>query len=355
MTSRSSFSPPSRLETAGDPAGPLAQTDQPTPRDAASSNAAGELIGAAGDPLPEVFLADPSELKPHELLIEHMPPVDPLAPETQAFVAAVRADGAIFTPIEVDERGRIVDGRRRTHAAAETGLPLPAIRVSSIDAGARILAALAFRRQLPKGAIAYLAWPFVQPHMERRRAAWVTQLQTRNGGGKGCISASAEMQSRSIRSMATQVPSQAALAQQIGVSVDDLTRAEKVHALFAELGEAVRTRYAARLFGPWINDHGKKESEPQGLGFLLTSLLNMKKGACQEQSDIRDLRRQHGRLFVEWWGKLPIHVAAFTDDDRRFAREHGVAAAAQWPAEVRGEMLHILKAAEKEAARLAAT
>ncbi|WP_043588962.1 hypothetical protein [Geminisphaera colitermitum] len=131
----------------------------------------------------EVFFADPATLAVHPLLAV-MPPVTREDAETEGFIETVRQSGRIDIAIILDEEGRIMDGRRRRLAAATLGLPLPAVRRPSSEAATIVLNALAGRRNLTKGALAYLSLPLLQPAIEEARRRWVAALQTGTAGTK---------------------------------------------------------------------------------------------------------------------------------------------------------------------------
>ena len=268
MTPRSIFSSSSRLETAGDPAGPLAQTDQPSPQDAASSNAAGELIGAEGNPLPEVFLADPEGLVEHPALAR-LPAVREGDAGFQEFLGQVQAAGLITDPIQVDEHGRLVDGRRRRLAARVLGLPLPAVRCCSEHAHTIIINSMVARRQFAKNIAAYFAWPDIKPMLDEARRRWIERLRTHNlSGGKHPISPSGEMAPQKGEERA-KTPGQILAL----FGFDDHIQDEVENALkaFEPLPASFRARIEAEMFA---GDKSLAKARVAAGGFLSTAGRN---------------------------------------------------------------------------------
>lgn len=159
---------------------------------------------------------DPNELRPHPL-IQPMPRWAKDSDEWRAFVADIREHG-VREPIKV-VGDLVVDGETRRLAAKQLKLTVPTEEVPADEALAVIVRNLLLRRNVvSKSALAYLAYPLMQPAHEEATARHLARLKS---GNRETISVS---QGNGPRE----------LAESIGVSRSLFDFAAKIHAAIAE-------------------------------------------------------------------------------------------------------------------------
>lgn len=95
-------------------------------------------------------------------LVEHLPVRTPEHPEFQALMRTIGSEIGISTPLKIS-KGRIVDGRECWLAARKLGKEtVPCIEIPEADVIATVLVGLCSHKVYTRGALAYLAFPFLE-------------------------------------------------------------------------------------------------------------------------------------------------------------------------------------------------
>lgn len=275
---------------------------------------------------PEVFFADPSVLAEHPLL-KGMPVVRRDEPETAGFIETIKTAGRIDVPILLDPEGRILDGRRRRLAASVLGLPLPARTVATGDAATVVLHSLAGRRNLTKGALAYLALPLLRPMIEEAQARRIAMLRR----GDSPVTNSVGYGAKNLTQVAAELGFSDELLRQ-AAKVRELLEDDTVH----EWGEdgapaTYRQHFEPVLFAGDI-----------GLGGIIQAIAG--KTATQGKARTtpaaremfaRDLEATKKRFAAKW--------EAIPPEERREITQEVAAAVTGWPEDVLRALLLRLK------------
>lgn len=124
----------------------------------------------------------PETLNDHPLL-EHIPVWRRGDPEFLALTENILERGVDY-PVLIDSMGRVVDGRNRRNACLLLGVETPCRRVADGEVASVIVAGLALRRHLAKGALAYLAAPLFEEVLEESKRR---HLEFLRAGGKSRV------------------------------------------------------------------------------------------------------------------------------------------------------------------------
>ncbi len=155
-------------------------------------------------------------------------------------------ESGILQPLYVTEAGKIIDGRHRWWFARDMELPeVPCIEVDETEISTVVMAAIAGRNHLTKGQRAYLSYPYLQDAWE---AAQRRRMEVLKSGAN--------------RGMLPKVASVEDLAEQIGVSVDLMNQARRLHDLLS------KTPGLRETWEPRILD----AEEPIGLGAAIAGI-----------------------------------------------------------------------------------
>lgn len=200
----------------------------------------------------------PRSLKVHPL-IRHLPQWSDQDPRMESLVEDIRSHG-ILEPLKITSDEKLADGRHRWRAAIAAGLELvPCVVVPDDDLAQVVLSLVIQRRHYTKGQRAYACYPLlVSAHEE------ITKDRERRlkAGGK------ASTAPRSIEG----------LASTIGVGVDLLRQAARLHEIFGE-NEELRDQFEAAILD---------DEKPIGLGAALAGIASHKATAGQERPEVRD-------------------------------------------------------------------
>lgn len=262
---------------------------------------------------------DPHDLRPHPL-IQPMPRWAKDSDEWRAFVADIREHG-IREPLKV-VGDLVVDGETRRLAAKQLKLNVPTEEVPADEALAVIVRNLLLRRNVvSKSALAYLAYPLMQPAHEEARERHLARLKTGGAATKGHAVAIA--------------PQLDDFADQIGVGVSLFKYAAKIHEAFAA--------------DPAL----KAELEPSilvdgaGLGGIVAGIG----GRQATRGKPKGRQAEQLELFSEAWstlGKRFGHWARMSVDVREQALPALRKTVAAMPPDLREELKRAIRNAEKE-------
>jgi len=273
---------------------------------------------------PAIEYRDPNDLRPHPL-IKPMPRWAKGTSEWDAFVQDIRTRG-VTVPIIILKDGAVIDGEtRRRGAIAAKREKVPCEVASDNEVAQTILQHLLLRRNLSKGALAYVAYPVVEP-------------------------AHKEAQARAIQNLRTVDP-----LSPVRHSVPD--GAKRVEDFAVELGISERLfRQAARVREIFDEDpEFRDEMEPRildtiapvGLGAVIAGYggrkaTNGKAKRTEEQLELfNEAWSGLGKRFG-YWGKMDT-------DTRERALPAIRKTVAAMPPDLRDELKRAIRAAEKEA------
>lgn len=300
-------------------------------------------------PLPgETHDIELRELSDHPLLAP-IPTWPRDSAEFGGLVESIRDHGLDY-PLLVDTSFQVVDGRNRRNAIAVLGglggaraTRVPCKFVAREDAASIIVSCLANRRNLSKGALAYLCAPMFDTVLAESKARRVANLR-RNGTLKGDAVPDSPVSGLSAKSADE-------LAAQMGLGRSLFMQAMQLHRLFVKAGAEARAKYEPRLLGPWLDEHDEW-NEPVGLGYMINGLTALIEGkASTEQALAR--RNEHPRLFEQSLGKLTLHWEKAAPEQRIAIREKLRDQISKWPEELIAVVAESAGAAKRERARLA--
>ena len=266
---------------------------------------------------------DPSLLSVHPLLA-----AVPTPPGEQEAIEGLRADvqaRGFDQPLTVDERNQVLDGRRRLRVALMLNAAAVPIR-RRLDDGAAgiILGSLVHRRHFRKSALAYLAFPLLQPALAEAQKRHLAALKQ----GKSSVVPSGHY-GKTVEE----------IAHSCGFSRRVFYRAKQVHELFAR-----ESAYKEQMEPLLLTDDVKVQVGLQGVLAGWTGQQNA--GQHRRISDQLD-------LFGDVFGKLRYHFArtwVSLDADRRQALAPQVRdTVAEMPPEIREMFAREIRAAEKAA------
>ena len=187
-----------------------------------------------------IVMRDPAKLKIHPLR-KHFPKPDTKMPEYVALNESVRA-GGVLQPILVivsGEMAEIVDGVWRWQAAKDWGFKeIPCIAVNPNAAGWIIAESLICRKQMTRGATAYLMMPIVKEVVQSANLRCIDNLRNSRNSGE-----------TELKTQCFSNPS----------NLDSVT-VESIKTLCVRWGMSDETFRKARLVWLWLN-----ESEPTAL------------------------------------------------------------------------------------------
>lgn len=165
-------------------------------------------------------MRDPQELRDHyHPALKILPQLPDDSPEFLAISAGVKKCG-IIQPLLINEQGQILDDHSRTLLRCAIRWQLKMVPVCvryEDDIHMIIIHSLAHRRHLSKSAIAYLAYPHLQPAFEYARQRQLKQV--RDGGA-----VSGETTESTVED----------LAAALGIGRNLLFEAQEVHRKFAD-------------------------------------------------------------------------------------------------------------------------
>lgn len=261
----------------------------------------------------------PGDLADHPLLA-HIPVWPRDSEEFKSLRESVRDDGQLYEVL-IDASNRVLDGRNRRNACAALNRPVRCRRVAEAEAVPVVFRSLMQRRHFSKGARAFLAVPLVLPLIN---AAKERKL--------GCLRRGESPVSDSI---GDGVPTVAQVALDVGVSVDVLDQARRLHDLLAGAPPELAADLTARVI-----------DGEMGLGYACTALAN----AARDQAKTRlDKRAQHDRLFGGYLPKLGLHWTEASAEQRGQIAEALRTQTAHWPVELLEETQAAVRAALKRA------
>lgn len=245
----------------------------------------------------KIELRDPAELTVHPVL-RAVPELDKEDPRFIALVEDIRERG-MDVAIIGDGTGRIVDGRARWRAARRLQLrEVPYVVRHDSQAAGIALGTLVARRHYTKSALAYLAWPLMEPAFEESRRRRVENLK------KG-----QQIPESGLRPLSGTA---AALAEQFGIDRKVLFEAQKVHQEFArdekryafETEDGVQELTLREYFEPRILRApigGEHESNrPLGLGAVIAGIASVRLNSGGSKHEVR----QQLELFTSTVGTL---------------------------------------------------
>lgn len=174
---------------------------------------------------------DPQTLKHHFTQALEAIPLRSEA-EQRALRASLLQTGQLTEPVLLDAEGRVATehGREMVLAACALGLPQIATRPSDLDAETLLLDDLTQRRVFTKSAIAYLAYPLLQPAFEAAKKR--QQASLKKGPNPQCFPV--------VGCPTTEKETVADFAREKGIERSLLFSAQKVHQIF--------TQHATRKF-----------------------------------------------------------------------------------------------------------
>jgi len=130
----------------------------------------------------EILYIPPQNLEPHPIN-RRLPRFARESSEWKAFLDDIDARG-IKTPLKITENRKVVDGETRRQAAVVLGpnrfSVVPCVVVEDDDVLATIASEIALRRNLGKGARAYLVYPMVKDLLEEAKRRHLENLRTGN-------------------------------------------------------------------------------------------------------------------------------------------------------------------------------
>ena len=287
---------------------------------------------------PKIIFEDPLNLTYHPLC-KDIPMLEADSPEWIALVEDIRARG-IDVPIMVDDQNRVIDGRHRLKAARQLKLIsvpiLPGVLSEHSGAAEVILAAIFHRRNLTKGAQAYLAYPLFRSLLANATDARLRNLKL-PAGDKDPNNKTAD-----------------ALAEKYGVGRHLVFDAARAHKLFNQAAEAredflktcspdLAAKAPADLRAEW---EPKILAGEVGLGACVAGIAG--KEATKGKKKVVENR---AILFADSWKSLAIraqHWPKFSEEERSDVIVRIRTAIAQVPAEVRQAISKAIKESEKE-------
>lgn len=253
-------------------------------------------------------------------LVEHLPVRLPDSPEGRALRALI-AENGVTDPIKIS-KGRIVDGREVWLHAKALGLDtVPCLEVPAGDVATIVLGSILGRKHYSKSALAYLAFPLIDPVLAEAKKRKLANLKA------GKISAERTLSGLSSATSAEE------LADQLALSRTFLFSARNIHGHFAK-NEALKEHFESQIL-----------SGEMGLGAVLQGIAGWL--ATKHQS------RPEREQLVFWAGKIkaftdPRKFAGWAEADtetRTWVREHlarGIRDA--WPADLRAALIEELMA-----------
>ena len=158
---------------------------------------------------------------------------------------ATWAETGFIPPICITEAGQIVDGRHRYWFARDMAMStIPVVEVSSHEVASIVISGICGKNHTTKGQRAYLAVPFMQGAFEEVQ---LRRLATLQSGGKQKF---------------TQLPDAEGLATRLGISVEILKQARRLHAEFQKSPD-LRAEFEPRILAA---------EDPIGLGAALAGI-----------------------------------------------------------------------------------
>jgi len=227
---------------------------------------------------------DPNDLRGHiHPALKLIPELDEAAPEFLAIAAGVGKCG-IIQPLLVDEQGRILDDHSRTLLRCALRWQRKSVPVNvraSEDVHLLIIHSLAHRRHLSKSAIAYLAYPHLQPAFEIARANKLAKLAK---NPENAVVASADYGAKTVED----------LGKELGIERSMLFEAKKVHELFADkkvytfnvrggatdgdnVEMTLRAWFEPKLLQAFVGGE-HEQNRPLGLGGIIAGITAVKEG-----------------------------------------------------------------------------
>ena len=270
-------------------------------------------------------LISPDLLSVHPLLAAM-----PVPPEETEAIERLRADveaRGFGESLVVDERNRVLDGRRRLRVALMLNTScVPISRASQDEAAGIILGSLVHRRHFRKSALAYLALPLLQPALAEAQRR---QIAMHRKGNAPVVS------SGDYRRTAEEI------ALSCGFSRPMFFRAKQVHELFAK-----EPAYKAAMEPRLLTDDVKIQVGLQGVLAGWTGQANA--GQPRRIADQLD-------LFGDVFGKLRYHFQRTWSSMDGHARKALVPqvrdTVAEMPPEVREMFAREIRAAKQAAAQ----
>lgn len=191
-----------------------------------------------------------SSLRPHPL-IKSIPRWHAESPEWAAFVEDIRENG-IKSPIRATGEGVVVDGWTRLLAAkALQFAEVPTETVDGAEAIQIILRELTLRRNLSKGALAYVAFPLIAPALKEYATRRVENLRK----------AQSSPEAYSVR-LGQSRDTLEGFAVRLGLSPSLMDKAGQIHRHF-DAHPDLRDKYETSILDP---------ENPAGLGAVLAGI-----------------------------------------------------------------------------------
>jgi hypothetical protein len=123
---------------------------------------------------PTILSLSAAELADHPILA-HIPVWERAQPEFQALVDSIRERGQDYDVL-IDSERRVVDGRNRRNACQVLNRPVRCREIDTAEIAEIALSCLVNRRNLTKGALAYLAAPLLKPAVDQARDRRIANL-----------------------------------------------------------------------------------------------------------------------------------------------------------------------------------
>lgn len=258
-----------------------------------------------------------SQLTDHPLLA-HIPVLAPDSLEFASLRESLRADGQLYE-ILIDSGNRVVDGRNRRNALRAINQPVRCRVVADGDIGTIIFRTLMQRRHFGKGARAFLAVPLVGPLIDAAKE------RQRNSLKKGVFP---------VTDSIGHGPSLLQIALDVGVSLDVLDQARRLHELLAKATPEVATDVTDRVL-----------SGELGLGYACTSLLNHEHNTARAAK--LGKRQRHEVYFEQYLPRLDHHWRQASEAQQIAIREKLRGSLAHWPEDLLEETQSAARAALK--------
>jgi len=302
-------------------------------------------------PLPgETHDIELRELSDHPLLAP-IPTWPRDSAEFGGLVESIRDHGLDY-PLLVDTAFQVVDGRNRRNAIAVLGglggaraTRVPCKFVAREDAASIIVSCLANRRNLSKGALAYLCAPMFDAVLAESKARRVANLR-QNGKLAGDAQVVGNVDPLLSRGS---VKSAIDVAVQMGIGRALYEQAVRLHRMFAEAGPEARAKYEPRLLGLWQDEDGEW-NDPVGLGYMINGVRSLLDGKASTEESLAK-RNEHPRLFEQSLGKLKLHWEKAAPEERNAIRERMRQEIVSWPVELVEMLQDTARAASRELAK----
>jgi len=300
---------------------------------------------------------DPMTLRPCRLLKL----VPELAEDDDRFIALVDdvRERGIDHPLIVTGDGLILDGRHLWRAAKRLQLAtVPCVTRSEEDAAGIVLNSLVQRRHFTKGALAYIAYPLLEPVLAASKARRMDNLKSVEKANNP--RSSAEQTIGKISHFSPKTAEE--VAAHTGFGRELFFFAKRLHEVFAKSDQAVAEYRAAHpgwepsaagvlSEGPW-DLRGQWEPKilagETGLGAALAGIAGEEatRGKDKQTSGQLELFEEGFELI----SKRFSYWERFTDGQRVKARAVIRATVEQMPEELRREMERAIRSVEKSKA-----